>query len=80
MPQVYPYLGSRLPRADLDMIAEVAASVGKLCCELGRVAAGKIFGAEIAIACAVAQHVIHDRQDRSSDSDCNLFRQFANPG
>ena len=51
------------------MIAEVSDSAGELGCKLGRIAAGKIFGAEIAIARAVAQHVIDDRQDRSSNGD-----------
>jgi hypothetical protein len=56
------------------MIAEVSDSVGELGCELGRIAARKIFGAEIAIICAVAQHVIDDRQDRSSNGDKCFLR------
>jgi hypothetical protein len=61
-------------RADLDMIAEIADSVGELGCELGMIAAGKIFGAEIAIVRAVAQHVIDDGQDRSSNGDKCFLR------
>ena len=56
------------------MIAEVADSVGELGCELGRIAARKLFGAEIAIIRAVAQHVIDDRQDRSSNGNNCLLR------
>jgi hypothetical protein len=56
------------------MIAEVADSVGELGCELGWIAPGKVFGAEISIACAVAQHVIDDRQDRSSNGDKCFLR------
>ena len=48
--------------------------ISELGCELGRIAAHKVFGAEIAIACAVAQHVIDDRQDRSSNGDKCFLR------
>jgi hypothetical protein len=60
------------------MITEVADTAGDFGCELGGISAGKIFGAEIAIARAVAQHVIDDRQDRSSDGDKCFLRPSAN--
>ena len=51
--------------------------MGELGCELGGISAGKIFGAEIAIARAVAQHVIDDRQDRRSNGDKRFLRSPA---
>jgi hypothetical protein len=52
------------------MIAEIGGSIG----ELGRIAAGKIFEAEIEIARAVAQHVMDDRQRRSGNGDKCFLR------
>jgi hypothetical protein len=54
------------------MVAEVAGSIGELGCELARIAAGKVFGAEIAIARAVAQYTVDDRDGSSNGDKCFL--------
>src|SRR6185369_7726005 len=42
-----------------------------------RVAAGEVFGPEVLIGGAVAQHVINDREDRGGDGDGRLLRAAA---
>lgn len=61
------------------MIAAVADSISELGGEFGRLAAGKIFRAKIAIVRAVAQHVINDRIETATAISAAMILTDAAP-
>src|SRR6516164_9738911 len=58
---------------DFDLITEVSDAVCEPGCGFGRVATGEVFGAEVLVVSAVAQHVVDRGQDRRGHRDGRLL-------
>src|SRR5215472_12101856 len=58
---------------DFDLITEVSDAVCEPGCGFGRVATGEVFGAEVLVVSAVAQHVVDRGQDRGGHRDGRLL-------
>ena len=54
---------------DVDVVAEAADAVGEFAGGAGGIAASKVFGAEIAVAGPVGEHVVGGGEDRCRDGD-----------